>query len=200
MIKAIVLDWFGVCTVENWRDTLGRELKSKLHVDESIIKAKFKLLIQPFARAELSPEQFLERFIGSLDKNKNPQEFYYLFETLPQVNFELLYYILKLKKKYSIFLLSNNFGPVFPNYEKQVDFNTYFDKLFLSHKLKMSKTQDEIWDTVLSKIKYKPNELVFIDNTKKYLEPAKKYGINTILFLNNEQIKEELAKLGVKAN
>ena len=164
------------------------------------MKQKFKPLIQPFARAELTPEQFLEKFIGSLDESKNPQDFNYLFETIPKVNFELLNYILKLRKKYPVFLLSNNFGSVFPNYEKQVDFNKYFDKLFLSHKLKMSKTQEEIWEKVLSEIEFNPNELVFIDNKEKYFEPAKKHGINTVLFLSNDQIKKELAELGVKVD
>ncbi len=197
MIKGIIFDWFGVCTVENWADVLGRELSNKLNLDESIVKEKFKPLIQPFARTELSPEQFLDKFIGSLDKSKNPLDFLYLFETIPKVNVELLDYILKLREKYPVFLLSNNFGPVFPNYEKQVDFNKYFNKLFLSHKLKMSKTQDGIWDKVLPEIEFKPNELVFIDNKEKYFEPAKKHGINTILFLNNNQTKKELTDLNI---
>lgn len=198
MIKAIVFDWFGVCTVENWADVLGRELSQKLNLDESFVKEKFKPLIQPFARAEWTPEQFLEKFIGSLDESKDPKDFFYLFETIPKVNFELLNYILELKKNYPVFLLSNNFGPIFVNYEKQVDFNKYFDKLFLSHKLKMSKTQEGIWDKVLPEIEFEPNELVFIDNKEKYFEPAKKHRINCILFLNNEQVKKELANLGLK--
>jgi len=200
MIKAIIFDWFGVCTIENWADSLGKELSIKLNLDESFVKEKFKPLIQPFARAELSSEEFLNRFIGSLDKTKNPQDFTYLFETIPKLNSELLEYILELKKNYSVFLLSNNFGSVFPNYEKQIDFNKYFDKLFLSHKLKMSKTQDAIWNKILSEIEFKPNELVFIDNKEKYFEPAKKHEVNCILFLNNEQVKNKLLTLNVLVN
>ncbi len=60
MIKAIIFDWFGVCTTENWADTLARELSTKLNLDESFVKEKFKPLIQPFARAKLSPKQFLD--------------------------------------------------------------------------------------------------------------------------------------------
>ncbi|MBI2665372.1 HAD-IA family hydrolase [Candidatus Woesearchaeota archaeon] len=198
MIKGIIFDWFGVCTVENWRDVLARELSGKLNIEESFVQEKFKPLIQPFARAEWTPEQFLKKFIGSLDEKRDYRDFFYLFETLPKVNFELLEYILHLKKHYHIFLLSNNFGPVFPNYEKQVDFNKYFDKLFLSHQLKISKTQEEIWGRVLSEIKLKPNELVFVDNTEKYLKPAKQLDITTVLFLNNNQLKSELTRLKIK--
>ncbi|MBU0979556.1 MAG: hypothetical protein KJ709_02010 [Nanoarchaeota archaeon] len=198
MIKGIIFDWFGVCTVENWADVLGRELGSKLNLDESFVKRKFVPLIQPFARAELSPEQFLERFIASLDKSKNPQDFAYLFEAIPKVNIELLDYILELRKRYPVFLLSNNFGPVFTNYEKWVDFNRYFDRLFLSHRLKMSKTQEGIWEKVIGQVGYEPGELAYIDNKKEYLEPAKRLGINTVLFLNNDQVIKELADLGIR--
>jgi HAD superfamily hydrolase (TIGR01509 family) len=197
MIKALIFDWFGVCTKENWADCLARELHQKLGVDKRIIKKEFKQLLQPFARAEISSEKFLEKFITSLDKTKDFKEFYYLFETIPEINIELLDYISKLKNKYPVYLLSNNFGPIFPNYEKRVEFNKYFTELFLSHKLKVSKTQSEIWDVVLPKINLNPNELVFIDNKEEYFTPAKKLGLNTVLFQSNEQVKRDLAMSGV---
>ena len=64
----------------------------------------------------------------------------------------------------------------------------------------MSKTQEEIWEKVLSEIEFNPNELVFIDNKEKYFEPAKKKRINTVLFLSNDQVKKELIELGVKVD
>jgi len=198
-IKIIIFDWFGVCTKENWVDCLARELHQKLGLDETIIRGEFKKVLQPFAKAELSPEQFLKKFIGALDKNKNSQEFYYLFETIPELNKELLNFILKLKKNHKVFLLSNNFVPIFPNYEKKIDFKKYFDSLFLSFKLKVSKTQREIWDIVLSKLNYSIKELLFIDNKEKYFEYPKELGMKTILFKNNKQLINDLKKFGVEA-
>jgi len=196
-IKAIIFDWFGVCTVENWRDTLARELHQKLRIEPEIIKEKFKPLIPAFASAEISPQEFLEKFIKFLNPALNPNDFYYLFEIIPKVNWELLEFVLELKKKYSLFLLSNNFGPVFPNYEKELDFNKYFHQLFLSHQLKMSKTDSQIWERILPEINLQPQEILFIDNTEKYLDPAKKKGINTLLYQDNEQLKKEIKKLGL---
>jgi len=198
MIKAIIFDWFGVCTKENWADCIARELPDKLGVDEQTVRAVFKSLIQPFARAEITPEEFLQKLIGSLSKTADPNQYECLFhQTIPEINTDLLGIIQKLKSKYKIYLVSNNFGPVFPNFEKQIDFNKYFDKLFLSHELKMSKTQPEIWDKILPEIEYEPNELVFIDNKEKYFEPVNKLGLNTILYKSNEQVITELQSLGV---
>lgn len=193
MIKAIIFDWFGVCTVENWSTCFARKLQAKLGLDEALIISKFREIDQSFARAELNSEQFLKKFITSLDKDLNPQDFYYIFNTIPDLNEELFEFIVKLKKYYKIFLVSNNFGPVFPNYEKKINFNEYFDALFLSHELKASKTQEKIWKVVLSKLEYSPAEILFIDNRERYCEQANKVGISTVLFKNNEQLKRDLS-------
>ncbi len=199
MIKAIIFDWFGVCTKENWADCLARELHSRLDIDEQKIRIEFRKLLQPFARAELTPDEFLDQFIGSLDESEDPRQYSYLFsKIIPEINYDLLNFILKLKNKYTIYLLSNNFGPVFPNYEKQIQFDIYFDKLFLSHKLGISKTQTEIWNKVLPKIDFPPTELMFIDNKEKYFGPVSKLGVKTTLFLSNEQIKKDLELQGIK--
>lgn len=198
MIKAIIFDWFGVCTVENWGDCVARELNKRLGIDEKTIRKIFKELLQDLMSARLSPDEFMKKLIESLDKNQNYKDFLYLFTKIPELNQELLDFVLKLKENYKVFLLSNTAGPLNEEYKKKVDFNKYFDKLFLSHELKLSKTQDEIWKILLSKVEYQPEELVFIDNKDHYLEFARKFNVKTILFKNNGQVKEELKELSIE--
>ncbi|MBU1890430.1 hypothetical protein KJ782_02965, partial [Patescibacteria group bacterium] len=197
----LLIDWFGVCTKENWGNCLGRELNKALGVDEQTVRGVFHTLIQPFARNELSPDQFLEKFIGSLDKEANPKDFEYLFGAIPELNTELLDYIKALRSKFTIYLFSNNFGAVFPNYQKQINFNEYFDKLLLSHKLGFSKTQDQIWDAVFSKIYFKPTEILFIDNKENYLQRAKQHHVHTLLYRNVEQVRRYInTEIGKSVN
>jgi putative hydrolase of the HAD superfamily len=195
MIKGIIFDWFGVCTTENWGDCVQRELAKKLNMSEEKIKKEYKSLLQDFMKTKLSKEEFFEKFISALDSSKNSNEFFYLLEIIPDLNTELLEFIKNLKKQYKIYLLSNNVSELFEQYEKKINFNDYFDLMFLSHELKISKTQDEIWDVLLSKVNCRPEELLFIDNKESYLEFARKRGIKTILFKNNEQVKKEINKL-----
>lgn len=199
MVRALIFDWFGVCTTENWADCLARELSAKLHVDDATVRTAFKSLLQPFARAELSSDEFLRRFIGALTTEQNPTDFAYLFsETLPTVNEQLLQYIQKLRGTYHTYLLSNNFGPVFPEYEKRIAFPDYFDKLFLSHQLGVSKSQPEIWARVLPQVDCAPQDMIFIDNKDTYLAPAKSLGMDTILYQQNEQVISDLRRRGVE--
>jgi len=198
LIKALIFDWFGVCTKENWGDCVQRELVKELKVSPEIIQREFKLFLQDFMSNKLSPEGFFQRFIAALDKEKDSKKFHYLLEIVPDLNEELLDLILVLKKRYKIYLLSNTTAELFKQYQKKIDFKKYFDHTFLSHELKTSKTQDEIWEIVLSKVNFSPEELVFIDNKEKYLELAQKHGIKTILFKNNEQVRKELIHSGIQ--
>ncbi|MBU1038827.1 hypothetical protein KKC17_01120 [Patescibacteria group bacterium] len=197
MIKAIIFDWFGVCTTENWADCLARELSAKLKIDDGVIRSEFKKVLQPFAAAELTDREFLQKFLATLDPNGQVDDYLYLFNTIPQVNWSVLQLAGELKKKYKVYLLSNNFGPVFPNYQIKVNFREYFNELFLSHQLKVSKTNPKVWDLVLAKIPFLPAEILFIDNKQKYLALATERGLSTILFKDAQQLREAINSLSL---
>ncbi len=53
--------------------------------------------------------------------------------------------------------------------------------------------EDKIFNHVLNSLKINPEESVFIDDKEKNLIFSKKLGINTILFKDYNQLKEELS-------
>lgn len=192
MIKALIFDWFGVSTTENWSDCMVRKMQKDFGIDEHTFRKAFDPLLQSFARNDLTPDEFLEQLITPLLPDADPKQFSFLFTTLPELNHELLDYIKSLKQQYPTYLLSNNFGPVFPNYEKMIHLEDYFTELLLSHKLNISKVDDNIWPGILSKLPFKPDEILFIDNKEQYAAVAQKRGVNTIVFHNNQQVIKEI--------
>jgi epoxide hydrolase-like predicted phosphatase len=72
-----------------------------------------------------------------------------------------------------------------------------FNYIFVSCDLGMRKPNSKIYKLVLKKIHFKPSEIIFIDNQKWNILPAKKLGMKTVLFRNNKQTLKELRKLGV---
>ena len=52
-----------------------------------------------------------------------------------------------------------------------------------------------MYETVLKKVRFKPEECLFIDNTQKNLDAAKKLGIKTILFNDSKQLEKRLKYL-----
>lgn len=197
MIKAIVFDWFGVCTVENWRDSVARELNKRIGLDEALVKTEFKKLTPAFAANAISPAEFLDRLVKSLGIEQPSADFNFIFQTIPALNMAVLNLARQLRQRYKVYLLSNNFGPVFPLYQQQLNLSEYFDELFLSHEMKMNKTQGNIWETLLKKIKNQPSEVLFIDNTEKYIDLAKTFGVNGLLYKDYVLLLKELTELGI---
>ena len=77
-----------------------------------------------------------------------------------------------------------------------------FDFAIISYEVKTRKPEPKIYQLLLKKIHthnktINSNQVVFIDDKKYNLVPAKKLGIHTINFQNNAQTIKELKKLGV---
>ncbi len=66
-----------------------------------------------------------------------------------------------------------------------------FNKLIVSCDVGLRKPNPKIYKLSLKKLKMKPSEVLFIDNQRWNIKPAKKLGIKTILFKNNPQLFKE---------
>ncbi len=90
--------------------------------------------------------------------------------------------LLKLREKYNIFLLSNT-NTIHYNYFTKQDYweSKIFKKLYFSHEVGMRKPEPEIFKLVLNENKLKPEETLFLDDTKANIEAAQKLGINSVL-------------------
>ena len=72
-----------------------------------------------------------------------------------------------------------------------------FDEIIVScdSKVKMRKPSLEIYKLLIKKLGLKAEEILFIDNREYNLKPAKKLGIKTILFKDNDKVIKKLGGL-----
>ena len=112
---------------------------------------------------------------------------------LPKERLDL---IQKMKATHRTFLLSNtneiHMDAIHKYLQKDygtVDLSGYFEKTYLSYKVKMRKPDSEIFKLVLEENNLKASETLFIDDTKEHIEGAHKLGIQTYwLDINKESI------------
>ncbi len=114
-------------------------------------------------------------------------------------NKELINLALKLKNKgYKIAILSNR-----SSLSKRIVLKftrvNLFDFVMMSCDVGVKKPKPGIYELFLRKVRVRPKGIVFIDDKKRNLIPARKLGMNTILFKDNRQTMKELARLGVRA-
>lgn len=100
---------------------------------------------------------------------------------------------------YHLFGLTNWSAETFPYALENYDFFQIFDgKIVVSGVEKLIKPDPKIWHVLLERYNIQANESVFIDDNSKNIEMAKSLGFNTIHVLQNTDLKQELANLGVE--
>lgn len=120
---------------------------------------------------------------------------------VPEPNHELL---LKAKKKYRTFLLSNtneihyNWIMDYLKNEHHVASNSvFFEKDYYSHLMKMRKPDPEIFEYILAENNLDPAETLFIDDSPQHLKTAVKLGLNTHLLSPEETLESYMYSSGL---
>ena len=199
MIKAIIFDFGNViCTFDNYiflKKISKFTNKSVKELDNLIYKVselpkkyetglitsdEFYVEVCRLCNLEILKEDFIEAFTN-------------IFTPIAGT-FEL---IRKLSKKYKLALLSNTSEFDYKYGIKKFDVINLFDATSLSYEVKEMKPGEKIFKDVLAKLGLKPEECVYIDDIKKYVEAAKKLGINDICYIDEENLILELKKLKV---
>lgn len=102
---------------------------------------------------------------------------------------------------YKLYLLSNinpfvmdwARTPLFSEYGKPIDF--YFDKLFCSYELGVTKPSKEIFDCVIEQAPLLPDESLFIDDGTRNIEMGKSLGFHVYQPQNREDWRESINHL-----
>jgi putative hydrolase of the HAD superfamily len=102
--------------------------------------------------------------------------------------------------KYIMAALNNESGEINEYRIKQFKLKDYFEVFFSSCYLGVRKPDIAIYRRVMDITQRDPSACVMIDDRELNLECARELGLKTILVKNLEQLKEDLAKLGVTAD
>ena len=61
------------------------------------------------------------------------------------------------------------------------------------------KPEDKAFEILMTKVDFKPGEMVLIDDKEEIIEKAKEFGFNTIQYVNPKQLEKELNNLDIIA-
>jgi len=207
-IKAVIFDVGGVLALEKYRKNPLKGHRTK-GVHEYIAKKLKISLDQWFDSIDSTYADAIEgkitenRFVFVLAKNnkvtskKISKLYKRAYKKHFKINKELYKFAFKLKKRgYKIALLSDQ------HYlSKKVLMPQKYIKKFnvsvVSCDVGIRKPDSKIYKLILKKLRVPAKNCLFIDNQAWNIKPAKKLGLQTVLFKNNEQTIKEIRKLGV---
>ena len=100
-------------------------------------------------------------------------------------------------KGYPLYGLSNWSQETFPLVRDEYPFFDEIDKIIISGEVNLIKPEPEIYHLLLSKIAYRAEECVFIDDSLVNVETARGLGIRAIHFKSPEKLGMVLAEYAV---
>ena len=110
---------------------------------------------------------------------------------------EKIRYIYKLRERFRTYVLSNT-NPVAMDYVRPMfnvdglDMEDFFDKIYLSYKMKLAKPDPEVYKYVLNDSGLTPGETLFIDDSPINLKAAEEFGIKTLLIDSESDFENEI--------
>jgi HAD superfamily hydrolase (TIGR01509 family) len=191
-IKAIIFDLGGVIAHGGYLDflkhycaecvtPLGR--KKILALERQVNLGKINQLefyrgLQRVFHVHLTPKQMHDLIVKNMKANKK------LVHLIPRL------------KKVKVALFTNSLGMMAYEVLRQQHLTgrNLFDKVFVSTKMHEVKPDQKAYRDVLKRMKTKPQEALLVDDRMDNIRPARKIGMNGILFKSTAQFQKELKK------
>lgn len=156
---------------------------------------------QIFSRLEtghISPEEFYDLLIPLSEKKITSDQIKEAWNTiLVGYRKESLDFLIGLKQRYDLFLLSNTNSIHYEAFSAMLvadtGFNSlesFFKRAYFSHQIGLRKPHEEVYQYVIRDAGIRPEETLFIDDTVTNIEAASDLGFRVHLMKQDERIEE----------
>ena len=198
--KCVLFDIGGVLV--DWHMSwITSEISKRFDIKEDLIILAFDKYLPKLDSGKINESDFWQNIAtdteSDLLKNNNESlwDTYFRKNAIPKPDV----------KKLSIDLKNNGFTiGIISNIEKVThgvvddwDILSHFEHKFMSYQIGFSKPDPRIYEYVIDKLPYSPDELLFIDDKPSNVESAKNCGIESIHFTNFDNLQSSLEQFEV---
>lgn len=196
MIKAIISDIGGVMVKENNMKTHYEPLIKSMNLDKDGFFKSYKKYVGKASRGKLTGKKMISLIAEDLKVNYKIllRNWIKYKKRSIKKNKELERVYKKIKQKKIIVGSMSGVLDLHCSLCKEKKIYDVFDFNIYSFKERCNKPDMKIYKILLKKLKLPASEIIFIDDTKECLTPAKKLGMKTILYKGLGQLKKELEK------
>ncbi len=198
-IKSIIFDMGGVILDINTKQTFNVPIA--LSVLFNITADQSQQIWNDCNRSKIltgqeTPNQFLEKIADILKIKINSQTLLKQWTKLSLkdencIDWQVMDYVCDLQKNYKVYILSDAINVAQDDAFTQT-LRLKFDGYYVSYEQGFKKPDPEAFLNVLTKTNSRPEESIFIDDTKINVIAANQLGIKSIVYKNLKQLKKEI--------
>jgi len=197
MIKTIIFDFGRVISAQK-PSTLFRSYEDELGLEPGRINSIMfdSEAWQDALVGRRTAEEFWYQIGPELGLNSvnEVDAFRHRYRADEEINKGVLELISRLHGNYKLAVLSNS-PPGLDQWLADWNMLDFFEVVFCSGDEGIAKPVPKAFELTLERLGLKPNEAVFIDDTREHVEAARKLGLKGILFTTAEELEDELARL-----
>jgi putative hydrolase of the HAD superfamily len=201
MINTIIFDWGGVL-IDNPAQGLLDYCASHLNVNSAVLETVLDAYLPHFQKGTLPEQELWEKVTKDLDVAPPRVDSLWedAFRSVYIPKEEMFDLAKRLKENgYKVGFLSNTEVPPM-NYFHERGYGDIFQEPVFSCAVGAIKPEAEIYQITAKRLGIDPKTAVFIDDKISYIEGARAVGMSGIVFDNPQQVKKELANLGININ
>ena len=201
-IEALFWDNGGVILTNGWDREARKRAAEKFHLDWDDFSDRHELMLNAFEIGQATLDQYVQRTVFYRPRDCKPEDFKAFMFSQSQPFPEALEFCGKIAatRKYIMAALNNESREINEYRIKQFKLKDYFEVFFSSCYLGVRKPDIQIYRRVMEIMQRQPSACVMIDDRELNLECARELGLQTIQVKNLDQLKADLAKLGVTAD
>jgi glucose-1-phosphatase len=199
VISVIVFDLGNVLIPFDYRTTVSKLERIEKNLGKNFLKFYNEnyQYHRAFERGDLPEDEFIEIMLSALNHKIDKKMFCEYYSGIFSKNKEVVDLLPKLKKSFTLVLLSNTNSIHYEYGWKQFDFLKYFDKLIVSYEAGAVKPEEKIYRTVESFTKRNSEEHFFIDDVAEYIDASKKLGWDGVQFTGYKNLLLDLNNRGI---
>jgi len=200
-INAIFWDVGGVLLTNAWDRAQRLNALEHFHLDEEEFHDRHEMVISSFERGKITLEEYLDRTVFYRPRPFAKQDFRDYMFSLSQAEPEALRLARSLaeSRRYFMATINNESRELnlyrIEKFALRLTFQLFVSSCFVGFR----KPEREIYRLALETTQKAPEECCFIDDRPLNLECAQRLGMRTIEMQTIEQLRQDLAKLGVGA-
>jgi putative hydrolase of the HAD superfamily len=200
-IRALFWDVGGVLLTNAWDHVERSAALQRFHLDEEEFRKRHEPLVSAFERGQTTLDEYLDRTVFYTARPFTRKEFREYMLSLSQPIPEVLLFAQALSDSGKYFMGTiNNESRELNDYRiEKFGLRKIFCAFFSSCFVGLRKPDAEIYRLAIEVTQIPAEECCFIDDRAGNLESPARLGMRTIQMLGLEQLRGDLAKLGVGA-